>query len=84
MNQKVFSRKELLTVGETPAVTIEDAKKYAPLDNKELSMVFQFELMNVDGAEVNRSKIFFKRFKTNYVEMASRNVSTGLEFFVLE
>ena len=42
MNQKVFSRKELLTVGETPAVTIEDAKKYAPLDNKELSMVFQF------------------------------------------
>ena len=54
MNQKVFSRKELLTVGETPAVTIEDAKKYAPLDNKELSMVFQFELMNVDGAEVNK------------------------------
>ena len=54
MNQKVFSRKELLTVGETPAVTIEDGKKYAPLDNSELSMIFQFELMDVDGAETNK------------------------------
>ena len=54
MNQKVFSRKPLLTVGETPMVSVEDAKKYAPLDNSELSMVFQFELMNVDGAEENK------------------------------
>ena len=54
MNQKVFSRKELLTVGETPAVTIEDGKKYAPLDNSELSMIFQFELMDVDGGETNK------------------------------
>lgn len=54
MNQKVFSRKELLTVGETPAVTIEDGKRYAPLDNSELSMIFQFELMDVDGAETNK------------------------------
>ena len=54
MNQKVFSRKELLTVGETPAVTIEDGKKYAPLDNSELCMIFQFELMDVDGGETNK------------------------------
>lgn len=54
MNQKVFTRKELLTVGETPAVTIEDAKKFAPLDGSELSMIFQFEMMNVDGAEENK------------------------------
>lgn len=54
MNQKVFSRKPLLTVGETPMVSVEDAKKYAPLDNSEMSMVFQFELMNVDGAEENK------------------------------
>lgn len=54
MNQKVFTRKELLTVGETPAVTIEDAKKFAPLDDTELSMIFQFEMMNVDGAEENK------------------------------
>lgn len=54
MNQKVLSRKPLLIVGETPAVTIEDGIKFAPLDNSELSMIFQFEMMNVDGAEVNK------------------------------
>jgi len=54
MNKKVLSRKPLLSVGETPAVTIEDGKKFAPLDNSELSMIFQFELMNVDGAEENK------------------------------
>ena len=54
MNQKVFSRKELLTVGEPPSVTIEDGKKYAPLDNSELCMIFQFELMDVDGGETNK------------------------------
>lgn len=54
MNRKVFSRKPLFTVGETPMVSVEDAKKYAPLDNSEMCMVFQFELMNVDGAEENK------------------------------
>lgn len=54
MNKKVLSRKSLLTVGETPAVTIEDGIKFAPLDNSELSMIFQFEMMNVDGAEENK------------------------------
>lgn len=54
MNQKVLSRKSLLTVGETPAVTIEEATKYASLDGSELSMIFQFEMMNVDGAEENK------------------------------
>ena len=54
MNQKVHRFSSLLTVGETPAVTVEDGKKYAPLDQSELSMIFQFELMNVDGAEENK------------------------------
>lgn len=54
MNQKVHHFKDLLTVGETPNVKVNDAIKYAPLDQRELSMVFQFELMNVDGAEENK------------------------------
>lgn len=54
MNQEVLSHYNLLTVGETPAVTVDDAKKYAPLDGSELSMVFQFEMMNIDGAETNK------------------------------
>ena len=54
LNQHVLQRKPLVTVGETPAVTVADAIQYATLDNTELSMVFQFEMMNVDGAEENK------------------------------
>ena len=43
MNRRVLSRYDLLTVGEAAGVTIEEAKKYARSDGKELGMVFQFE-----------------------------------------
>lgn len=51
MNQKVLSKYDLLTVGECSGVTVEEAKKYASSDGKELSMVFQFEHMDLDGGE---------------------------------
>ena len=43
MNKEVLSKYDLITVGETAGVTIEQAKKYANLDGSELNMVFQFE-----------------------------------------
>ena len=43
MNRKVLSKYDLLTVGETAGVTVEEAAKYANVDGSELSMVFQFE-----------------------------------------
>lgn len=43
MNEKVLSKHDLITVGETAGVTIEEAKKYAGEDTNELNMVFQFE-----------------------------------------
>ena len=43
MNQRVLSKYDLLTVGETQGVTVEEASKYANVDGSELSMVFQFE-----------------------------------------
>ena len=50
MNQRVLSKFDLITVGETPGVTTEEAKKYANLDGSELNMVFQFEHMGTtDG-----------------------------------
>lgn len=49
MNQAVLSKRQLISVGETPSVTTEEAKKYANLDNSELNMVFQFEHMGLDG-----------------------------------
>jgi len=54
MNRKVLSRYDLLTVGETSGVTVEEAKKYASLSGKELNMVFQFEHMDLDGGALGK------------------------------
>lgn len=47
MNQKVLAKYDLMTVGETPGVTIEQAKRYAGEDTHELNMVFQFEHVEI-------------------------------------
>jgi len=49
MNREVLSKYEVMTVGETPGVTVEDAKLYTGEDRNELQMVFQFEHMDVDS-----------------------------------
>ena len=49
MREKVLNRKETITVGECSGVTLEEAKKFASSDGKELNMVFQFEHMDVDA-----------------------------------
>lgn len=51
MNREVLSKYDLITVGECSGVTVEEAKKYASSSGKELSMVFQFEHMDLDGGE---------------------------------
>ncbi|WP_371069034.1 alpha-glucosidase [Sediminibacillus sp. JSM 1682029] len=43
MNQKVLSKYDILTVGEMPGVTVEEAKKFTAEDRNELQMVFHFE-----------------------------------------
>lgn len=43
MNREVLSQYDIMTVGETACVTVEEAKKYAGKDRNELDMVFQFE-----------------------------------------
>ncbi len=49
MNEKVLSRYDLMTVGETAGVTPEQACLYAGNDTGELNMVFQFEHVDVHG-----------------------------------
>ena len=49
MNEKVLSKYDIMTVGETPGVTTELAKQYAGEDAHELNMVFQFEHVEGDG-----------------------------------
>ena len=52
MNREVLSHYDIMTVGETVGVTVEEARKYAGYDSGELNMVFQFELMETDAEDV--------------------------------
>lgn len=49
MHQNVMDKHNLVTVGETPGATVDDAKQYANLSQTELNMVFQFEHVSLDG-----------------------------------
>ncbi|UQZ35837.1 glucohydrolase [Paenibacillus sp. PK3_47] len=49
MNREVLSKYDVMTVGETPGVSVEDAILYTAEDRKELQMVFQFEHMDIDA-----------------------------------
>lgn len=49
MNKKVLSKYDLMTVGETAGVTVEEARKYAGAGEQELNMVFHFEHVEGDG-----------------------------------
>ena len=52
MNSQVWHNREgILTVGETPFASTDDAVQYSCLDNTVLNMVFQFEHMDLDNAE---------------------------------
>ncbi|MFB6468318.1 alpha-glucosidase [Cytobacillus sp. Hz8] len=62
MNKKVLSQYyDIMTVGETPGVTPEEAKLYTSEDRHELNMVFQFEHMDVgSGPEGKWSNLPWK------------------------
>lgn len=49
MNSRVLSHYDIMTVGETSGVTVEQARLYAGEDTHELNMVFQFEHVDVPG-----------------------------------
>ncbi|HDX9588525.1 TPA: alpha-glucosidase [Bacillus pseudomycoides] len=51
MNQEVLSKYDIMTVGEMPGVTTEEAKLYTAEGRQELQMVFQFEHMDLDSGE---------------------------------
>jgi oligo-1,6-glucosidase len=66
MNREVLSKYDIMTVGETAGVTVEEAEKYGGLDSRELSMVFQFEhvgLVNENGSKWSDKKIDLRELK---------------------
>lgn len=54
MNREVMSKYDVMTVGETAGVTVEEAKKYASSQGNELNMVFQFEHVGLDDGEFGK------------------------------
>ena len=67
MNREVLSKYDIMTVGETAGVTIEEAQKYAGDDRNELNMVFQFEHVESgcgDYGKWTTAKYDFKEFKS--------------------
>ena len=69
MNRRVLSKYDIMTVGETSGVTVEEAKKYASLSGKELNMCFQFEHVGLDDDPVRGrygfGKLSLPDFKAN-------------------
>ncbi|MGD7054635.1 glycoside hydrolase family 13 protein [Sutcliffiella horikoshii] len=49
MNKKILSQYDVMTVGEMPGVTPDQAKEYTGEERNELNMVFQFEHMGLDN-----------------------------------
>ncbi|WP_394218375.1 alpha-glucosidase [Halobacillus trueperi] len=49
MNQEVLSNYDVMTVGEMPGASPEDAKRYTDPANEELNMIFTFEHMDLDS-----------------------------------
>lgn len=61
MNSEVLSKYNIITIGETPHTTPEEAKKYVDSYRNELDMVFQFEHMHVDYGKFGRySDVIYK------------------------
>lgn len=61
MNQKVISKYDVISIGETPHTTAREARLFVEPDRHELDMVFQFEHMHVDYGEFGRySDVTFK------------------------
>ncbi|MGA1811153.1 alpha-glucosidase [Frondihabitans sp. 4ASC-45] len=56
MNERVFAGREadLITVGEMPGVTVDDAKLFTGADRLELDMVFQFEHVGLDHGPASK------------------------------
>jgi oligo-1,6-glucosidase len=67
MNARVFAGRDadLITVGEMPGVTVEDAQLFTGADRLELDMVFQFEHVGLDHG--NDSK--FTNLEFNLVDL---------------
>ncbi len=62
MHDQVLSQADIITVGETPGVSTDDAILYTGFDAEELQMVFQFEHAVIDDSKEGLGKWSNERF----------------------
>ena len=66
MNKEVLSKYDIMTVGEGPGITLDNALNYVGKDRQELNMIFHFDHMFMDcgpGGKYDPVPIDFIRFK---------------------
>jgi oligo-1,6-glucosidase len=71
MHQEVLSKYDILTVGEMPGASVEDAKLYTDPSRGEVNMVFTFEHMDLDsgpGGKWNLKPLQLRDLKENFTK----------------
>ncbi|MBX0357596.1 alpha-glucosidase [Halobacillus sp. Nhm2S1] len=68
MNKEVLSNYDVMTVGEMPGASPEDATRYTDPENEELNMIFTFEHMDLDsnGDKWNWTNLNLVDLKKNF------------------
>jgi oligo-1,6-glucosidase len=79
MKQKVLSKYDVMTVGETPNVSTEDAVMIVHGESGALNMVFQFEHMGLDSMEGDGSRRSVKRWKLAELKTVTTRWQKDLE-----
>ncbi|MBC1227244.1 glycoside hydrolase family 13 protein [Listeria booriae] len=70
MNREVLGKYDIMTVGEMPGASIEDAQIYTDPKNREVDMIFTFEHMNLDSDGENKWDL-----KTLYLPDLKKNMA---------
>ena len=78
MNERVLSKYDVITVGECPGVSMEEARNYANLDGTELNMIFQFEHMVTDYSD-GIGRYGHSKLRLQDLKKAMSKWETGLE-----
>ncbi|MNO21466.1 Oligo-1,6-glucosidase [compost metagenome] len=76
MNREVLSKYDVMTVGEMPGATIEEAVRYTSPEQNELNMVFQFEHMELDSGT---DKWDLKPWRLTELKSVFNKWQTGLQ-----
>jgi oligo-1,6-glucosidase len=77
MHQKALAGRDIMTVGECPGITLEEARKVVGKDSKELNMVFNFDHVGLDSDE--NGKWTTKRTELNDLKEVINKWQKGLE-----